>query len=132
VDTGAVADGRERVAGMVAGLDTTGSTDPAALRWDGDQVGAGYGSLTEPVREALTLLARTEGIVLDPVYTGRAAAGSSVRSVAATSVPANGPSCCTAAACPACSGILTRRRSPADRTSCPTPGAVGENRTSTR
>ncbi len=36
---------------------------------------AGYGVLTEAEREAITLFARTEGLLLDPVYTGRAAAG---------------------------------------------------------
>ncbi|GLY28184.1 1-aminocyclopropane-1-carboxylate deaminase [Kineosporia sp. NBRC 101731] len=34
-----------------------------------------YGRLTTEVRQALQLAARTEGVVLDPVYTGRAAAG---------------------------------------------------------
>ena len=36
---------------------------------------AGYGVLTEAEREAIRLFARHEGILLDPVYTGRAAAG---------------------------------------------------------
>jgi len=36
---------------------------------------AGYGVLTDAEREAVTLFARTEGVLLDPVYTGRAAAG---------------------------------------------------------
>jgi len=36
---------------------------------------AGYGVLTGAEREAVTLFARTEGLLLDPVYTGRAAAG---------------------------------------------------------
>jgi D-cysteine desulfhydrase len=36
---------------------------------------AGYGVLTDAEREALKLFARYEGILLDPVYTGRAAAG---------------------------------------------------------
>lgn len=75
VDTGAVPDGRHRVAGMVAGLAGRSEVIPEALRWNGNQVGAGYGTLTDEVRAALSLLARTEGIVLDPVYTGRAAAG---------------------------------------------------------
>jgi len=35
----------------------------------------GYGIITEAEREAIRLLARTEGIVTDPVYTGRALAG---------------------------------------------------------
>jgi D-cysteine desulfhydrase len=37
--------------------------------------GAGYGVLTDAEREAVRLFARMEGLLLDPVYTGRAAAG---------------------------------------------------------
>ncbi len=36
---------------------------------------AGYGVLTDAEREAVQLFARCEGLLLDPVYTGRAAAG---------------------------------------------------------
>jgi len=36
---------------------------------------AGYGVLTDAEREAIKLFARYEGLLLDPVYTGRAAAG---------------------------------------------------------
>ena len=36
---------------------------------------AGYGVVTAAEREAIRLFARTEGLLLDPVYTGRAAAG---------------------------------------------------------
>ncbi len=36
---------------------------------------AGYGVLTDAEREAVSLFARYEGLLLDPVYTGRAAAG---------------------------------------------------------
>jgi D-cysteine desulfhydrase family pyridoxal phosphate-dependent enzyme len=36
---------------------------------------AGYGVLTEQEREAIRLFAACEGLLLDPVYTGRAAAG---------------------------------------------------------
>lgn len=38
-------------------------------------VGGGYGVPTDASREALTLVARHEGIVLDPVYTAKAMAG---------------------------------------------------------
>lgn len=40
-----------------------------------DYCRAGYGVLTEAEREAVRLFARNEGLLLDPVYTGRAAAG---------------------------------------------------------
>ena len=40
-----------------------------------DYCQAGYGVLTDAEREAVKLFARLEGLLLDPVYTGRAAAG---------------------------------------------------------
>lgn len=40
-----------------------------------DFVGPGYARSTEAMREALSLAARFEGLVLDPVYTGKAFAG---------------------------------------------------------
>jgi L-cysteate sulfo-lyase len=40
-----------------------------------DYVGAGYGIPTEGMGNAVRLLARTEGILLDPVYSGKAMAG---------------------------------------------------------
>jgi 1-aminocyclopropane-1-carboxylate deaminase/D-cysteine desulfhydrase-like pyridoxal-dependent ACC family enzyme len=40
-----------------------------------DYVGPAYGTVTDAGREALTLLARTEGILLDPSYTAKAMAG---------------------------------------------------------
>ena len=41
----------------------------------GDYVGPGYSLPTPGMAEAVQLLARTEGILLDPVYTGKAMAG---------------------------------------------------------
>lgn len=38
-------------------------------------IGPGYGLPTKEMQDALHLLARTEGILLDPVYTGKAMAG---------------------------------------------------------
>jgi D-cysteine desulfhydrase len=40
-----------------------------------EYIGPGYGMLSEDGREAILLTARTEGILLDPVYTGKAMAG---------------------------------------------------------
>jgi D-cysteine desulfhydrase family pyridoxal phosphate-dependent enzyme len=40
-----------------------------------DYLGGGYGVMAEPEIEAIGLFARYEGLLLDPVYTGRAAAG---------------------------------------------------------
>lgn len=45
------------------------------LRIRHDQVGHGYAHLNPTVMEAMAVAACTEGIVLDPVYTGRALAG---------------------------------------------------------
>jgi L-cysteate sulfo-lyase len=42
---------------------------------DDGYVGPGYGQPTDGMIEAVTLLARTEGILLDPVYSGKAMAG---------------------------------------------------------
>ncbi|MEJ8668041.1 pyridoxal-phosphate dependent enzyme [Streptomyces sp. MS1.AVA.1] len=74
VHCGAVPDPAGTVAALVSGLSATHQA-PEALRVRLDQVGDGYAALTEPVMAALTLTARTEGLVLDPVYTGRAMAG---------------------------------------------------------
>jgi L-cysteate sulfo-lyase len=40
-----------------------------------DYRGEGYGVMGKPEREAISLFARREGVLLDPVYSGRAAAG---------------------------------------------------------
>lgn len=48
---------------------------PADVSANADYCRAGYGVLTEAEREAVKLFARYEGLLLDPVYTGRAAAG---------------------------------------------------------
>jgi D-cysteine desulfhydrase family pyridoxal phosphate-dependent enzyme len=48
---------------------------PADVLANADYCAPGYGVLTEAEREAVHLFARYEGLLLDPVYTGRAAAG---------------------------------------------------------
>ena len=74
VDVGAVAAPGEAVATLVDAI-TAERLDPLALRLRTDLVGAGYGSLTERTTAAIRLTARTEGLLLDPTYTGRAMAG---------------------------------------------------------
>ena len=49
-------------------------TPQEVVAYDG-YLGQGYAVMGEPEREAISLVARTEGILLDPVYTGRAMAG---------------------------------------------------------
>jgi len=48
---------------------------PTAALIDHDRYGDGYGAVTADAVEALELAARQEGLVLDPVYTGKAMAG---------------------------------------------------------
>lgn len=55
-------------------LDIEGSVEPEDVLCHDEFVGDGYGKPSEASVEAVTLFARTEGIVLDPVYTGKAAA----------------------------------------------------------
>jgi L-cysteate sulfo-lyase len=74
VNCGAIEEPARTVGALVAGL-AGAPPDPGALRIRLDHVGAGYAVLTEPVMAALTLAAGTEGLILDPIYTGRALAG---------------------------------------------------------
>ncbi|WP_309051120.1 pyridoxal-phosphate dependent enzyme [Streptomyces sp.] len=74
VDVGALPDPASVAAAFASEL-TGGHLTAGRLRVRGDQVGEAYGILHEPVLDALTGVARTEGVILDPVYTGRAAAG---------------------------------------------------------
>lgn len=50
---------------------------PAAtdLHVEAGYVGAAYGAMTEGCRDAISLVARTEGVLLDPVYSGKAMHG---------------------------------------------------------
>lgn len=57
----------------LVGLDFTFSVENIFA--NADFLGGGYGVMGRPEAEAIQLFARTEGILLDPVYTGRAAAG---------------------------------------------------------
>jgi D-cysteine desulfhydrase len=71
VETGAVNDAVDRVAEMVGALG--GSAEGLRLR--ADQIGPGYGVLTDAAMSALTDAAGYAGVVLDPVYTAKAFAG---------------------------------------------------------
>lgn len=53
------------------------TADPPAEKIEvvDDYVGTGYSLPTDEMTEAIQLFARTEGILLDPVYTGKEAAG---------------------------------------------------------
>ena len=48
---------------------------PQDIMVSADYLGGGYGVMGVPEIEAMRLFARQEGLLLDPVYTGRAAAG---------------------------------------------------------
>ena len=65
-----------RIATAVAdrlGLDL--AVAPDAVHSDPNYVGESYGVLTDAAREAFRLVAQTEGVVLDPVYTAKAMSG---------------------------------------------------------
>lgn len=48
---------------------------PQDIDVNADYLGGGYGVMGEAEKEAVRMFARSEGLLLDPVYTGRAAAG---------------------------------------------------------
>jgi 1-aminocyclopropane-1-carboxylate deaminase/D-cysteine desulfhydrase-like pyridoxal-dependent ACC family enzyme len=62
------------LAGLAAvpGLTAAGAGD---IVIDGTQLGDGYGRPTAAADAATRLLARTEGILVDPIYTAKALAG---------------------------------------------------------
>ena len=74
---------REELQAMVAALATETASHlklnlrfaPGEISVNADYIGAGYGVLGAPEREAIRLAAEVEGLLLDPVYTGRAFAG---------------------------------------------------------
>jgi L-cysteate sulfo-lyase len=56
-------------------IDGLAAVPPDQILLDGDQLGAGYGRPTAAADEATRLLARTEGLLVDPIYTAKALAG---------------------------------------------------------
>jgi D-cysteine desulfhydrase len=73
VDVGAVADPAGAVAELASQV-ASSTVAAAELRVSLDQVGAGYPHVSDQTAAAMRLAGRTEGIVLDPIYTGRAMA----------------------------------------------------------
>ena len=63
-------------------------SDPSQL--DDRQLGEGYGIVTEAALEAISLVARCEGLLLDPVYTGKAMAGL-IEAIRTGEIPSNEP-----------------------------------------
>lgn len=74
---------KERAMNMVANmanetaklLDMNITTSPDEVTVNDDYIGEGYGLVTKECLQAIKLVAQTEGIFLDPVYTGKAMAG---------------------------------------------------------
>jgi 1-aminocyclopropane-1-carboxylate deaminase/D-cysteine desulfhydrase-like pyridoxal-dependent ACC family enzyme len=64
------------VGAMVAELAAWTGVDPAGveIRLDDTQLGEGYGRRTAAADEATRMLARTEGVFVDPIYTAKALA----------------------------------------------------------
>ncbi len=68
-----------RLATVAANLDALLKCDPIIdetdiLTWDG-ALEPGYGHVGPPARDAILMMARQEGLFLDPVYTGKSFAG---------------------------------------------------------
>jgi D-cysteine desulfhydrase len=75
VDVGARPDLDTVVPDKAAEVAALAGLGAGQVRVDRGRVGSGYGAPTEACREAVLLAARSEGLLLDPVYTGKAMAG---------------------------------------------------------
>jgi L-cysteate sulfo-lyase len=64
-----------RLVDELGAVDGLATVSPDEIHLDATQLGAGYGIPTEAATEAARLLARTEGILVDPIYTAKALAG---------------------------------------------------------
>lgn len=64
----------DQLVGELSALAGNGAA-PEPIDLDGSQLGAGYGIPTEASTDAAGLLARTEGILVDPIYGAKALAG---------------------------------------------------------
>ncbi|HAI20315.1 MAG TPA: D-cysteine desulfhydrase family protein [Clostridiales bacterium UBA8153] len=61
--------------GAVSLLGMDLALDPAGIRVFDEYIGEGYAKVTPEGLSSIGLVARTEGVILDPVYTGKAMAG---------------------------------------------------------
>ena len=77
IDVGTRPDLDERVPELAAetALDTGRASPLGEIHIDHTRFGAGYGKPTPECLEAIRAAARLEGLILDPVYTGKAMAG---------------------------------------------------------
>jgi D-cysteine desulfhydrase len=77
VDVGAIPGLAHRIDELIpAAASLAGRPFPTGhIQLDGSQIGRAYGSRTDACRAAVLLAARCEGLILDPVYTGKAMAG---------------------------------------------------------
>ena len=70
---------RERIASRCRGiaelLDVEPVVDEADIRLIDDVLAPGYGQLNDATLDAIEMAAQTEGLILDPVYTGKTMAG---------------------------------------------------------
>ncbi len=76
VDVGTRPDLEERVPELAhaASLHLDRGLPNATVDIDHDHIGGGYGELSDACLDALRIFARSEGLILDPVYSGKAAA----------------------------------------------------------
>lgn len=74
-DAGSLADRVHAIAGAAADRYELPAPARSDVQTTDDYVGAGYARMTPATREAILLLAQSEGILTDPVYTGKALSG---------------------------------------------------------
>lgn len=74
-DADAMAQGVHALACKTAALLEVTAPAPSAIELDNSFLGEGYGLPTKEMKEAVELIARSEGVLLDPVYTGKGVAG---------------------------------------------------------
>ena len=65
----------EKTRATLALLDESAKLDESTIDVRGGQLGTGYGIPTDAMLEAVRLVASAEGVLLDPVYSGKAFAG---------------------------------------------------------